>query len=85
MLHSLQHAATSVDVERIFSTGRHVLPYSRNRLTTQSTRALMCLHHWSKAGLVKDTDVLPIAKMADLVDGVENDDMVKDGWDDMIL
>ncbi|KIM57251.1 hypothetical protein SCLCIDRAFT_42536, partial [Scleroderma citrinum Foug A] len=39
---------TSVDVEQLFSKGRVVLPYLRNRLLTQSTRALLCLGQWSK-------------------------------------
>jgi len=39
--------ATSVDVERTFSQGRLVLSHVRNRLSVQSTRALLCLGVWS--------------------------------------
>ncbi|KIM56042.1 hypothetical protein SCLCIDRAFT_133506 [Scleroderma citrinum Foug A] len=49
--------ATSVDIERLFSKGRIVLPYLCNRLSSQSTRALLCLRQWSKLGLVKDADI----------------------------
>ncbi|KAJ7933627.1 hypothetical protein B0H13DRAFT_1592206, partial [Mycena leptocephala] len=35
--------ATSVDVERVFSRGRLLLSHVWNRLSAQSTRALMCL------------------------------------------
>lgn len=80
---SKECAATSVDVERIFSTGRHLLPYSRNRLSAQSTRALICLHHWSKSGLVKDSDVLPISKMVDLAEDTDDEQTVADGWDNV--
>lgn len=57
-----------------------MLPYTRNRLSAQSTRALMCLHYWSKAGLVKDDDVLPVAKMADLAEDADDEEMAE-GWD----
>jgi len=41
--------ATTVEVERTFSQGCLVLPYIyvRNRLSSQSTRALMCVGNWS--------------------------------------
>ena len=39
--------ATSVDVERVFSKGRILLSHVRNRLSVQSTWALMCLGAWS--------------------------------------
>jgi hypothetical protein len=46
--------ATSTEVERVFSRGRLLLPYVRNRLSAQSTRALLCLGYWSKAGFVDE-------------------------------
>ncbi|KIM55511.1 hypothetical protein SCLCIDRAFT_134541, partial [Scleroderma citrinum Foug A] len=52
--------ATSVDVERLFSKGRMVLPYLCNWLLTQSTRALLCLGQWSKIGLLNDEDLCKI-------------------------
>jgi hypothetical protein len=54
--------ATSTDVERVFSRGHLLLPYVRNRLSAKSTRALLCLGHWSKAGFVKDDVVLAITR-----------------------
>ncbi|KAI6001396.1 ectomycorrhizas secreted protein [Pisolithus albus] len=32
------------------------MPYLRNCLSSQTTRALLCLGHWSKLGLIKDED-----------------------------
>jgi hypothetical protein len=52
--------ATSTGVERMFSRGRLLLPYVRNRLSAQSTRALLCLGYWSKAGFVDEKAVLII-------------------------
>lgn len=49
--------ATSVDVERTFSQGRLLLSHIRNRLSVQSTRALLCLGVWSLMGYVKDKDL----------------------------
>jgi hypothetical protein len=45
--------ATTVDVERVFSMGRLLLPYVRSRLNVQSTHALMCLGSWSLLGLMR--------------------------------
>lgn len=56
-------AATSVDVERLFSRGRLVLSHTRSRLSVASTRALLCLGSWSLAGLVKDEDVEAVARL----------------------
>jgi hypothetical protein len=71
--------ATSVDVERIFSRGRLLLSHVRNRLSAQSTRAILCLGSWSLLGMVKDEDVLKIAVMPD----VEGDEEIEldEGWD----
>src|SRR5277367_3162115 len=49
--------ATSVDVKHTFSQGRLLLSHIRNRLSVQSTRALLCLGMWSEIGYVKDKDV----------------------------
>ncbi|KIL65169.1 hypothetical protein M378DRAFT_52957, partial [Amanita muscaria Koide BX008] len=49
--------ATSVDVERLFSRGRILLSHLRNRMSAQTTRALLCLGSWSRLKLVKDEDV----------------------------
>jgi len=71
--------ATSVDVKRVFSHGRLLLPHIRNRLSAQSTQALLCLSNWSDISLVKDIDVLSVARL----EGLEgNHDVEMDaGWD----
>ena len=50
-------AATSTDVERVFSQGRLLLSHIRNRLLSQLIRALMCLGSWCQLGLVKGADM----------------------------
>lgn len=77
ILHS-PPSATSVDVERVFSRGRILLSHIRNRLTVQSTRALMCLGTWSKLGLVKDSDVRAVTVLPEMKG---DDDEVADDWD----
>lgn len=71
--------ATSVDVERTFSRGRLILTHVRNRLSAQTTRALLCLGSWSLLGFVKDEDVFKVAVMPD----VEGDEEIEleEGWD----
>ena len=59
-------AATSVDVERLFSRGRLVLSHTRSRLSVASTRALLCLGFWSLVGLVRDEDVQAVAKLDEI-------------------
>jgi hypothetical protein len=73
--------ATSVDVERVFSKGRLVLSHVWNALSMQSTRALLCLGAWSKMGLVKDKDVMQVAKLPD-VNGCEAELGVD--WDQIV-
>lgn len=71
--------ATSIDVERIISRGRLLLSQVRNKLSTQTTRAVLCLGEWSFMGMVKDEDVMKVALMND----EEGDEEVEfeDGWD----
>lgn len=57
------------------------MPYIRNRLSAQSTRALLCLGDWSLRGLVKDSDVKAAAVLPD-VEGEEPD--VMEGWDKIV-
>ena len=76
---SIFFSATSVDVERIFSCGRLVLSHVRNQLSSQSTRALLCLGSWSLQDLVKDSDVLAITALKE-VEGDEDVEL-EDGWD----
>ena len=73
--------ATSVDVERTFSQGRLVLSHLRNRLSVQSTRALLCLGVWSLMGYVKDSDVKAAAVLPE-VDGQE--EMLPKDWDSIV-
>jgi hypothetical protein len=70
--------ATSVDVERTFSRGRLLLSHTRSRLSTQTTRALLCLGPWSLLNMVKDSDVKIVAQMDDL-EGDEGE--LDEGWD----
>lgn len=63
--------ATSTDVERLFSRGRLVLSHTRSRLSTQSTRALLCLGSWSLAKFVKDSDVAAVAVLDDVAGQIE--------------
>ena len=68
--------ASTVDVERTFSEGRIVLSHIRNRLSSQSTRALMCVGAWSRLGLVKNKDILDV-----LGDEVKEEKELPEGWD----
>ncbi|KAG2110888.1 uncharacterized protein F5147DRAFT_574192 [Suillus discolor] len=70
---NLAFIATSIDVEHVFSRGRLLLSHIWSRLSTQTTRALLCLGCWSLLRLVKDKDVLPIACLPD-VKGDEKED-----------
>lgn len=71
-------------VEHTFSIGRLLLPYIRNRMRGQSTRALLCLNNWTKAGMVKQTDAKKAAQMSDIEDD-ESDYEMDDGWDNIDL
>jgi hypothetical protein len=54
----LNHTATTVDVERMFSCGRLVLPHVRSRLAIESMCASLCVGLWSSQGLVHDGDII---------------------------
>ena len=60
------YTGSSVDVERVFSQGRLLLPYVRNRLSSASTRALLCIGDWSRRGLLKDAVIKTAALLPDL-------------------
>jgi hypothetical protein len=68
--------ATTVDVECTFSQGRIVLSHIRNHLSSQSTRALMCVGAWSWLGLVKNNDILDV-----LGEEVKEENELPQGWD----
>ena len=62
----------------MFSRGRHILLHSRNRLSAPTARSLLCLGEWSRAGFVKDSDILKVV-VSSPVDGPE--EAFEDGWD----
>jgi hypothetical protein len=70
--------ATSVDVERLFSQGRLILSHVRNRLSAQTTRAVLCVGQWSALDLVKTEDVMAIGSLPDVKDG---EPALEEGWD----
>ena len=74
-------SASSVDMEHFFSRGRLLLSHVRNRLSIQSTRALLCLGAWSRIGLVKDDDVMEAARLPE-VKGTEAE--LDEYWDKIL-
>jgi hypothetical protein len=76
-MNSIIILATSVDVERTFSQGRLLLSHVRNRLSVQSTRALLCLGVWSLMGYVKDKDI----KLATVLPEVDEEEDLVEDWD----
>ncbi|EIM91974.1 uncharacterized protein STEHIDRAFT_46290, partial [Stereum hirsutum FP-91666 SS1] len=70
--------ATSVNVERLFSRGQLLLSHVRNRLSVQTTRALLCVGAWSLMGLTKDSDIMGVVTQPE-VEGEE--EALEDGWD----
>ena len=77
---------TSVDIERIFSRGRLILPHVRNGLSAQSIRALLCLGEWSLLGLIEDDDIeMAIKSLKELPEGGSDEAPLEDGWDRIVL
>ena len=61
----------------MFSKGRLIISHIRNRLSAQSTRALLCLGYWSKLGLIRNDDL----KAATLLpDAKIDEEWSEDGW-----
>lgn len=60
-------SATLTDIECVFSQGRIILSHIRNRLSAESTRALLCLWNWSLLGYVKDKDITAVTVLPELV------------------
>ena len=54
--------ATSTAVERVFSQGRQLLSFTRNRLHPSSIRAFLCLGSWGHNDLILFEDVLAAVK-----------------------
>lgn len=59
-------------MERVFSKGRLLLSHVRNRLTVDSTQALLCLGTWSKLGYVNKEDLLAAAMLPEVKEGEED-------------
>ena len=74
------NAATSVDVERVFSLGCILLSHVHSRLSTQSTQALMCVGAWSLLGYVKDFDIKSVVSSAEIPVDEKEDELAYD-WD----
>lgn len=81
---TISHAGTSVDVERIFSRGRLLLPHVRNGLSSQSICALLCLGEWSLLELIDDADIEGDIKELAELDG-DDEVMLEDRWDKIKL
>ncbi|KIK80454.1 hypothetical protein PAXRUDRAFT_43606, partial [Paxillus rubicundulus Ve08.2h10] len=71
--------AMSVNVERLFSCGCLLLLHVCSLLSTQSTRALLCLGMWSELKLIKTEDIVKVSALPD-VEGDE-EEVFEDGWD----
>ena len=69
-----------MDVERVFSQGRVLLPHTRNRLSGQSIRALLCLGEWSRLDLIDSTDVRETSELPELADNSDTDYEMPAGW-----
>lgn len=85
-IYSIPHCdlATSVDVERVFSRGRLVLSYIRNRLSVQTTRALLCLSEWIKAGIITAADFeKAVWGTKEVPMGEVDDEVLDDDWADI--
>lgn len=54
--------ATSTAVERVFSQGRHLLHFTRNRLSPLSICAHLCLGSWGWHDLLLMEDLLSAVK-----------------------
>lgn len=44
----------------MFSRGRHLLVFTRNRLSAKSIRKLLCFGSWSQKDLVRDEDIVKV-------------------------
>jgi len=53
-----ESSGTSTAVERVFSKGRQLLLYTRNRLSPSSIRSLLCFGDWSRKDLVHMPDLV---------------------------
>ena len=65
------YSATSVDIEHVFSKGRLLLSHVSNRLTVDSTWALLCFGTWSRSGFVNKEDLHTAALLPEVKEGKE--------------
>ena len=77
--------ATSVDVKCLFSHECVLPSHNRNRLSSQTTCALLCLGDWSRLGLVNSDDMHKVSLLDDVapMDGSSEPTEVElpDEWD----
>ena len=73
-----------MDVERVFSRGRLLLSHVRNRMTAQTTRAVLCVGNWSLAGYVRGRDAKKVAVLDDIEDDEASDYEMEPGWDRIV-
>ena len=45
-------------VERVFSQGRQLLHFTRNRMNSSTLRAHLCLGSWSRLDLIQTSDLI---------------------------
>ena len=57
-----------------------MLSHLRNRLSVQSTQALMCVGAWSLMGYVRDGDVKAVTVLPDIEEGEKEEPLAND-WD----
>lgn len=60
----MYNVATSTAVERVFSQGRQLLHFTRNRLSPASTRAFLCLSSWLRTDLIIPDDLVSMVKQS---------------------
>jgi hAT family C-terminal dimerisation region len=53
-------SATSTVVERVFSQGRQILHFTRNRLKGSSIRAYLCLGSWGRLDMLRIEDIVKV-------------------------
>ena len=58
--------ATSTAVKRVFSQGRHLLPFTCNSLSSSLIRAFLCFGSWAQCGLVVFDDVVAAVTMKNM-------------------
>ncbi|KIM53565.1 hypothetical protein SCLCIDRAFT_51203, partial [Scleroderma citrinum Foug A] len=59
--------ATSVDMERAFSRGHLLILHVWSHLHVQTIWALMCIKDWRQQGLIKDTDILAVTMLEEML------------------